>query len=343
MEALGLGEILDPQSPRITSVHPKETPVIANTATPCGGEHDDVDCWSANPIHAGWAPLRKRTHAAMRNAGISPNSRETFRSCADSAWVLQDVERPTSFKIVRDFCHNRWCRICSAKRGWLIKTNLARLIENRECRLLTLTVKSDGLSLTQCLDKLYKGFRRLRTSAIWKERVDGGIYVTEVKWSDRSGVWHPHLHCIIEGRFLPHDLLKKNWLRATGDSSIVDIRPIHDKAGTAGYLTKYLSKTCDATVTDDEDRFAEAIKSLKGRRLCGCYGTWSAERLTHSEPERATRKIGHINELRLRAADGDELSKKLLLAWAAMPGEKACVEVEIPLTVPPAQSKELGP
>lgn len=343
MTTLSLGEIPS-ESPRIySSVHPQETPVTANNATPCVVNADHPPSLSTSFIHSGWLPLRQRTYDALKAAKFSWNSLDCFAGCADSAWVLQEVERPACYKIVRDYCHNRWCRVCSAKRGHVIQRNLAALIAHKEIRLLTLTVQSTNQTLSDCLLKLYRGFRRLRASAIWKERVDGGIFVTEIKWSERSGVWHPHLHCIIEGRFLPHADIKRNWLRATGDSSIVDIRPIRDKAGAAGYVTKYLSKPCDASVSDDPERFAEAVTALKGRRLCGAYGGWKSAKLTENKPERATRKVGHINELRLQASDGDENAKRFMKEWNSFRPDEVSREFTIDPTIRKAEHKESGP
>lgn len=329
--------------PPYSSVHPEETPVTPSPATPCSWDAADAIDESTSPIHAGWKPLRRRTYEAMRTAGISPSSLASFRTCADQAWVLQEIETPTKYKLVRDFCHNRWCRVCSSKRAWIIKTNMARIIARREVRLLTLTIRSNGLTLDQCLTKLYRGFRRLRASSIWKERVDGGLFITELKWSERSEVWHPHLHCIIEGRYLPQPAIKSIWLAATGDSSIVDIRPIRDRDGAAEYLTKYLSKTLDPTITDNCNHFAEAVRTLRGKRLCGTFGSWTSERLTQNNPAVKTRKVGHINELILRASNGDAEAKKIVAAWRTMPPTESCVTITIEPSLPNPNSMENGP
>ena len=49
----------------------------------------------------------------------------------------------------------------------------------------------------------------------------------EIKRGQGSGLWHPHLH-MIAGREVEPDaeMLSREWHEITGDSFIVDVRPI---------------------------------------------------------------------------------------------------------------------
>jgi hypothetical protein len=54
-----------------------------------------------------------------------------------------------------------------------------------------------------------------------------------------------HVHALWDSDFIPQSGLSEIWATVTGDSFIVDIRPVsrYKKGAVARYLTKYLTKT----------------------------------------------------------------------------------------------------
>lgn len=182
------------------------------------------------------------------------------------------------------------------------------LLAGRTLRLVTLTVRTQALDLKPAIMKLYASFRRLRQRSYWKEHVNGGLALCEVKWNEAAKRWHPHLHVLADGQYMPHAALSAEWLAATGDSPIVDIRLIRSKSHVLNYVTKYITKPADDGVYDDEDRLAEAIKALKSVRLIIAFGTYKDARLLASTGKFHARRLGAIECIEERAADGEALA-----------------------------------
>lgn len=141
--------------------------------------------------------------------------------------------------------------------------------------LVTLTVK-DGPDLEERFKHLHKAQREL-----WKRKqrgrgsvldlVEGAVWSYEVKRGQGSGLWHPHLHMIALSAFMPDaQQLAREWREITGDSYIVDVRPINqdDLAGGFAEVFKYAVKFSDQPAADT----VHAWETLAGKRLLGSAG-----------------------------------------------------------------------
>lgn len=94
-------------------------------------------------------------------------------------------------------------------------------------RFATFTVKN-GPVLKERVRFLLESWGRLRQQALWRDRVDGAIAILEVTWSADTG-FHPHLHVVFGGRFIPHDDRQAHWVRRR--------RPLHAPPRRAYQLT----------------------------------------------------------------------------------------------------------
>jgi hypothetical protein len=143
--------------------------------------------------------------------------------------------------------------------------------------LVTLTVK-DGPDLHERFEHLRKAQRELwmrkhrgRGSAF--DGVHGAVWSYEVKRGKGSGLWHPHLHMVALAENPPDQAeLAAEWRNVTGDSFIVDVRPIDQADPAAGFLEvfKYALKFSDM---EPEDTF-HAFQVLAARRLVGSAGVF---------------------------------------------------------------------
>lgn len=176
------------------------------------------------------------------------------------------------------------CPLCAIRRG---AKALAAYLERWECItvekpllrpfLVTLTVK-DGPDLAERFQHLHKGQRELwmrkhrrRGSAL--DGVAGAVWSYEVKRGNGSGQWHPHLHMIALAEHQPDQAqLAAEWHNITGDSFIVDVRPIDQADPASGFIEvfKYAVKFSDQEPADT----VHAFRTLTGKRLlasAGCF------------------------------------------------------------------------
>jgi hypothetical protein len=174
------------------------------------------------------------------------------------------------------------CPLCAIRRGAKsLKAYLDRfeIIQAENPHLLpflvTLTVK-DGDDLEERFKHLYKGqrelwMRKLRGRGSVLDSVQGAVWSYEIKRGSGSGKWHPHLHMIALAESIPdQQQLASEWHNITGDSFIVDVRPISQDDPASGFVEvfKYAVKFSDQTPADT----VHAWVTLAGKRLLGSSG-----------------------------------------------------------------------
>lgn len=299
-----------------TSVHPQETPVGTKTA------HLAVELTAELQ--------RVNLAAAMTAANLRPTTIENFLACERDAVALELKDRPGTFRIVRVTCRSKWCPRCSWRRARSIRHALEPAMKHRQIRLITLTVTRSARTLTEQIKHLMQSFRRLRALTNWKQLVNGGAYFLELTRGAAGDHWHPHLHLICEGLYYEHANLRRDWLRATGDSTIVHITFVRDHRTVGGYVTKYLTKPLEQGRWLDDRTRAEAIDALQHRRLVGTFGTWQKHKLLAKPATPPARLVGWIAELRIKASDGDQLAKRLCQVYDAMPATAMSVDCTAP-------------
>lgn len=255
--------------------------------------------------HSSWVILRHKTFAALNRCHVGDKRLDAFANCGGGAW-LYVAKSGDDLTIKCNKCHDRWCLACGRERAGKISANLLAVMSARKNRFVTLTLRHNTTPLKDQLDRLYRCFTDLRRRAWWKEHVRGGAAFLEVKVS-KAGRWHPHLHLIVEGTYLPQKELSREWLAVTGDSSIVDVRAVDSDGSCAGYVTKYLTKPASSDVYADTDKLDEMICTLRGRRLCLTFGSWRGIVLEPKDADAVEwQPIGSLDSLRSRARDGDE-------------------------------------
>lgn len=236
--------------------------------------------------HSGWKPTRTRIIAALQRQETARARTAAFIACSSRFFILRNRTEPHLYKLTWNSCHDRLCRPCQAARQTTILRNLTPRLTADKYRLLTLTLKSSAAPLKEQLDRLYRCFRHLRRAPLWKKKVTGGAAFLEITRNTQTGLWHPHLHCILEGTFLPKEPLSTTWLSITGDSYVTDIRLIRSPQAAARYVAKYLTKTFEHQVTHDPAALDELVIAIRGRKLLTTFGQWHKWSLTRSPEER---------------------------------------------------------
>lgn len=225
---------------------------------------------------------------------LSDKKRSSIKHCGDflrfANYYTVDKVRLTH----ANFCKTHLlCPLCAIRRGskqvkaYLDKLDLI-LKEKPHLKLhmVTLTVKN-GSDLGERFDHLQKSFKKLlmarrnslrgmSTSVMGK--LTGGVYSYEATYSKEHG-WHPHVHMavlchkddplIVDKRNPKESQLSKEWLKATGDSFIVEAHEVYGDQSLAFIeVFKYALKFSDLT----PDQTLQSYITLKGRRLTGAFG-----------------------------------------------------------------------
>lgn len=183
-------------------------------------------------------------------------------------------------------CRDRLCPVCSKIKGMQTTARVQEAVKQMNSkRFVTLTGQSANKTLKEASTQITTAFRELRRSKLWKQHVNSGIWTKEIKPGKVEGTWNVHLHMIIDGKYFPQKDLSEAWLKATGDSMIVDIRKIHDDKGAASYVTKYIAKPGNFSRWSEAEIVNFAI-ATKGDRLLGTFGKLhSMVKLDEEKPE----------------------------------------------------------
>ena len=141
--------------------------------------------------------------------------------------------------------------------------------------LVTLTVKNgDDLAermqhLRSSMRKMFESRRNALKGQVFVEfaKSAGGFHSVEV--TNRGNRWHPHVHMIWLCSEKPNQsLLSKEWQAITGDSYIVDVRPLHDPVEGFLEVCKYALKFSDLSLSDNY----HAFEVMAGMRLIDSHG-----------------------------------------------------------------------
>lgn len=255
--------------------------------------------------HGGWEVRRRRTLEALKSLDVPPGRIERFCRCGCASWVLRSQAGPTRFKLASNRCRDRFCVPCSVEHQRLVSSNIIAALEGRHLRFMTLTLRSTDSPLTDVLTRLYKCFARLRRDKAIQGCMTGGMYFLEITLGSQTEQWHPHLHILYEGTYIPLKVLTDTWHVVTGDSFIVDIRALKDSRSAAGYVAKYASKAIGSNIVFNPEKFAEVIVGLVGRRVFSCFGDWRKMDLSKAHDDGSVWVcIGHLGHIIMDAQRG---------------------------------------
>lgn len=203
------------------------------------------------------------------------NRSELLSKCRTFAWFVRDRESGM-VHVASKSCRLKWCPICAKAKSAYITSNVRPWIESlKTARFLTLTLKHSNAPLLTQIEKLYADFRKLRKDKQFRKYCQGGVWFFQIKLSSKSDQWHPHIHCVITGKYIPHEWLSRKWLDITFSSSVVDIRLVHDPDKMANEVAKYAATP--AQLKDyPADLRREIFYAMHRRRLCGTWGTGKA-------------------------------------------------------------------
>lgn len=198
------------------------------------------------------------------------------------------------------------CPLCAIRRGAkALRVYLARVESLRaadpslKAYMVTLTVKNgDDLRerFTHLAGNLRTLHRRRSRNNTDSEVLKARSAVWSYEFTQRGRGWHPHVHAVWLCHQAPDSFkLAREWQALTGDSYIVDVRPMDEADPVAAFLEvfKYALKFSDLA---DPDRL-HAYKTLKGKRLQDSFGALRGLDVEPSETDELLEDLPYIERM----------------------------------------------
>ncbi len=180
-------------------------------------------------------------------------------------------------QIIPNFtCEFRLCPDCGRRRSRKLQNKylpmMRAFLRNRRITPVHLVLTQTHRKETrkQSAKRIKDAFVKLQRRAFWKEFFKGGTWSLEFT-KDKNGLHHTHLHIVgFRRKFFDIELLRGEWLAVTGDSHVLNLKPILDIATGLREVVKYVSKPLDIRRFGAED-LREFLK-LKNMRMFGTFG-----------------------------------------------------------------------
>ena len=235
--------------------------------------------------------------------------------CREFAWFARH-KMTGEVRVFSSACRLRWCSLCAdARRGFVTHTVAEWLTTAKYPKFLTLTLKHSDAPLAQQVKNLYDYFRKFRKAKFVKDAIGGGIWFFQIKRSKKSGQWHPHIHCVVDGKYMKQKTLSELWCKITFGSKVVDIRPIRNIEKGAAEVARYASTPADLKTTDPSD-YVELFDSLHGKRSCGTWGTAKSVSLRQPKADDVMQWINIGSWTVMYASQGREAAALMIIkAW----------------------------
>lgn len=300
-------------SPRPASFNPLETNVDSRHQGPAWEARAECPDHPVRGVHHRHHRKRAAILRALRDGDDPALTRraDRIRYCCSSPHIR--VCQDGSPALVLGRCRDRLCPLCSDFRGRECAARLADLIRRMNApRFVTITLRNSAEPLAAQVDRLFLHFRALRATPWWKSKVRGGVYSLEVTRNAATGTWHPHLHLVCDGEYLPQRELASLWERITGDSRVVWIEAIHDAQKTAKYVATYVNTPPDVHTWGDEPICEYAI-AMHGRRVLHSFGSCHGANIDaarEKEAPPASRAVCSVRELVERACSGNAAAER---------------------------------
>lgn len=235
--------------------------------------------------------------------------------CRTDAWFIRHKETG-KVSVVSNHCGLRWCPLCAHARANYIRHSVGEWLPNAEYpKFLTLTIKHSKEPLGYQVAHLYGAFRRLRQRKAFNKCVTGGIWFFQICRNTQKGEWHPHLHCIITGKYIHFEKIKELWKKITIDSDVINLKTITEPDHVANEVARYASRPAQLSSFGLKQGL-ELYEAMHSKRLCGKWGLFT-------KVELSVKRNPNMNEWEQLGSWGvvtnmartDETAKAILLAY----------------------------
>jgi len=257
-----------------------------------------------------------------------PGVAKRIAGCQQAFMVLQALSPQDAAQahLIPYVCNQRPCPACSRRRSHELFARVMDEVGPRilsqpdeySLRWLTLTMVSPPWgSLAPALDDLLRAWRALRETnhLFWQEAVDGYLFNVEITCNRKTRTWHPHIHVVYSGRFMPQTKLNSRWRRRLASSDrhgnahigacyVLDLKrkrrtpapdawTAEDLVGCLREVTKYTLKPFES-LDVPAVAILELHHALLNRRLVGAGGILATSPTTGPTRWRNLKGLGRM-------------------------------------------------
>lgn len=97
-------------------------------------------------------------------------------------------------------CKRRWCPVCAPRVTAARYERLRGIVQRFRWPLAVTLTRRNVLEAEKAISEFKEAFRKFRRTGFWSATVRGGVAGFEV--TNRGKGWHPHLHALIDCRWL---------------------------------------------------------------------------------------------------------------------------------------------
>lgn len=189
-------------------------------------------------------------------------------------------------------CHDRGCQLCGKIKSAQAAARLVAYVEQaKHPKFISLTYRSVDLPLDRQYDLLHKYATKLLRSKLWRDSITGGYWFIQLTRNPKTGLWHLHLHLLVDGKYLYWKALRRLWEKITHGSYEVDIRAVDDREHIINEITHYVTTPADIAKWPPE-KILEWFTATKHKRLMNPIGDQlgkHAEEEDEEEPKKTDR------------------------------------------------------
>jgi len=208
---------------------------------------------------------------AKKDGAYSGKFSDRLKTCRKFAFFYRHNESG-KLRVQSSRCKLRWCPICRDVSRMIVTTAVDGWLQRQYFpKMLTFTLKHSDDDLFSQINRLYDSFKKIRQRAYFKQNVTGGVWFFQLKLNPQTEQWHPHIHCLVAGKFLKHSRLSELWHKITGDSFVVDVRPVKDLDNASTEVARYATSPADLTKMSFEQAW-NVFDATEGKRICGTWG-----------------------------------------------------------------------
>ena len=184
-----------------------------------------------------------------------------------------------------EYCKHRLCPWCAAHRSkdWRKRVlDKINLVKRDKPVFLTLTMRGEsGRSLKDTGKVLDVALRRFWQKVEVKRRIDGAVFVVQVKWNSEGRWWHVHVHALCDMDYWAQNDALEAWRSCLPQeverrNGGVNLQLCKDRESGVGYVASYIASGFDgeggAYSLENEELF-ELMEWVKGKRLMRSVGS----------------------------------------------------------------------